>query len=75
MGAPPGGSERVKNLPGNGGDIGSVSELQIPWRGNKQPIPEFLWEIPWTEDPRANTTWGHKELHVTEHWLMEMYQT
>ena len=42
----------VKNLPARAGDMGLILELgRLPGRGNGNPLQNFVWEIPWIEEP------------------------
>ena len=67
-GGTPGGSV-VKNLPANGGDIGSVSELgRSPGRGNSNPFQNSCGKIPWTEDPGGLLHMGSQR--VTCDWAL-----
>ena len=55
-----------------------MQEMQETWvqsLGWEDPLEEGMathssilaWGIPWTEEPRSYSPWGHKELDTTEH--------
>ena len=61
------GCSAVKNLPANGGAAGST-----PWReGNGNPFQFLAWEIPWTQELAAYSSWGCKRV---EHDLVTKQQ-
>ena len=58
----PGGSAG-KESAYNAGDLGSIPGLgRSLAEGNGNPLQEFAWRIPWTEEPG----WGRKESERTK---------
>ena len=57
----------MKNLLANEGDKGSIPGLgRYSGEGNGNPLQYSAWRIPWTVEPGRYSSWGHKELGVTE---------
>ena len=60
----------VKNLPadaGNAGDLGLSPRLgRSPGRGNGNPLQYSCLENSTEEEPAGYSSWGHKELDMTE---------
>ena len=51
-----------------------VQDTQVQSLGQEDPLVEEMathcsilaWRIPWTEEPKSYSPWGHKELDMTE---------
>ena len=60
-------AQTVKNLP-------ALQEKQVQSLGQEDPLEKGIatyssilaWRIPWAEEPGGNSSWGHKELDMTE---------
>ena len=62
----PGGSAG-KESACNVGDLGSIpGSGRSPGEGNGNPLQYLAWTVPWTEEPAGYSTWGQKELDMTE---------
>ena len=58
------------------GDVGSIPGLgRFPWRRARQPTPVFLpGEFHGQRSLAGYSTWGHKELDMTEQLSTAIYQ-
>ena len=53
----------VKNLPANGGDMGSTSGLRrSPEEGKGNPLQHSCLRIPWTEEPGGLESMGSQRV-------------
>ena len=51
-----------------------MQEMWVRSLGREDPLEmemathssTIAWRIPWTEEPRGYSPWGHKELNMTE---------
>ena len=51
-----------------------MQEMWVRSLGREDPLEvemathssTLAWRIPWTEEPRGYSPWGHKELNMTE---------
>ena len=63
------GGSVIKNLPASAGDIRDVSSISgsgRSLRGGTDYSLQYLWEIPWTEEPGGLQSKGHKKSDMTE---------
>ena len=56
----------VKNTPANVGDARDVGRGDSLEEGMATHSSILAWRISWTEEPGGNSSWGCKELDMTE---------
>ena len=65
----------IKNPPTTAGAVGNTGSIswvgKIPWRREWQPTPIILLgKSPRQRSLVGYSSWGHKELNITEHTLI-----